>query len=294
MLGAAAMRTKLVLLTFAAGCSAAPIPSAERPAPTSPVATRSITSAPRLRTCFLLREVGGSRTVETGDDCDERHAPASTFKVPHALIALETGARTGPDDFERWDGTNYPFRLWNRNQTLSSAMQASVVWYFQRTAERIGQERMREWLERLAYGNREIGANLVRFWLDGPLAISAREQATFWDRFVRRDLPVNVAHVELVDRLILQKPGEILRAMPTPVDVTWDPATTRVHAKTGSTHAGVEVRWLVGHVDTDAARYVFVSLVTSPDELSNEAIVQAMHGLRDAGLVKPKPSGAAE
>jgi beta-lactamase class D len=292
MLGAAAMRINFGLVIFLAGCSAAPTRTAQPSVPTTASPTRA--SAPRLRSCFLLHEVGGGRAVETGDECDERHAPASTFKVPHALIALETGARTGPEDFERWDGTNYPFPLWNRDQTLSSAMQASVVWYFQRTAERIGRERMSEWLERLGYGNREVGANLVRFWLDGPLAISAREQAAFWERFVRRELPVNSAHADLVDRLILQKPGEILRAMPTPVDVTWDPATTRVYAKTGSTRAGVEVRWLVGHVDTDAARYVFVSLVTSPDELSSEAIIQAMHGLRDAGLVLAKASGAVE
>jgi hypothetical protein len=131
-------------------------------------------------TCFILREVGGPRQIRKGDAaCARRLPPASTFKIPHALIALETGARSGPDDLEQWDGTDRGLAVWNRDQTLGSAIQHSVVWYFQRTATRVGRDQMTKYLARIHYGNAIVGADITRFWLDGSLQITADEQADF-------------------------------------------------------------------------------------------------------------------
>jgi beta-lactamase class D len=255
-------------------------------APREAAAPRA-SSAPT--TCFILREIGGPLRVRKGGDaCARRLPPASTFKIPHALIALETGARTGPDDLERWDAskpTGNP--AWDQDQTLATAIRRSVVWYFQRTAKRIGRERMTEQLARLRYGNQRIGDDITTFWLEGPLLISADEQADFMARFVRRDLAIEPSVVDAVDALLVQRPGTITRAVPVAVDVTWEPPATELYSKTGSTDfAGENVRWLVGHVKTRAKHYAFVSLVTSRQELSIEAITQAMHELRAAGLVR--------
>ena len=47
---------------------------------------------------------------------------------------------------------------------------------------------LQAWLERLDYGNREIGTVVDRFWLDGPLKISAVEQAKFVARLAQGKL----------------------------------------------------------------------------------------------------------
>ncbi|MEQ9124329.1 MAG: class D beta-lactamase, partial [Alphaproteobacteria bacterium] len=39
-----------------------------------------------------------------GSRIDRRFSPASTSKIPHTLLAFETGAVTGPDESFRWDG----------------------------------------------------------------------------------------------------------------------------------------------------------------------------------------------
>lgn len=90
--------------------------------------------------------VGGAR-------CETRYAPASTFKAPHAVIALDVGALSGPEHELPWDGKRRWVSAWNRDHTLASAIRDSVVWYFQRVAPQIGRDRMAAGLAQLDYGN---------------------------------------------------------------------------------------------------------------------------------------------
>ena len=128
-----------------------------------------------------------------GDACDSPLAPASTFKIPHALIALETGVATGPAHLRPWDGQERSIDVWNRDHTLASAIDQSVVWYFQAVARAIGTERMGAWLARFDYGSRTVEP-IDEFWLQGSLTISPREQVAWWHRFMVGDLPVSDAH----------------------------------------------------------------------------------------------------
>ena len=50
---------------------------------------------------------------------------------------------------------------------------------YQELARRIGLERYRVCLARLDFGNRQTGTVVDTFWLDGPLEISAVEEARF-------------------------------------------------------------------------------------------------------------------
>jgi beta-lactamase class D len=246
-------------------------------------------TAPTRRSCFILREIDGPVTVHKGGACGDLFPPASTFKVPHAMIALDSGARSGPDDREKWDGRSRGLAVWDQDQTLATAIEHSAVWYFQRTAEKIGRDRMQGYLSKLGYGNQFIGSDIALFWLDGSLRISADEQARFMERFVRRELPLRRDAMDAVDALLRQKPGTFARATPVDVDVTWDPPQTELFGKTGSVESGSDnVRWAVGHVTSHGKRFVFTSLVVAREELSIEAITQAMHELRDAGLLSRK------
>ena len=65
---------------------------------------------------------------------------------------------------------------------LRDAIKMSNVPIYQELARRIGLERMREGVKKLGYGNMEIGSVVDRFWLAGPLAISAVEQTDFLRR----------------------------------------------------------------------------------------------------------------
>src|SRR3954470_15306619 len=83
--------------------------------------------------CVVVAPLDGPAMVMGGDECGRRTLPASTFKVPHALIALQTHVVTDKT-VVKWDGTNRDYPAWNHDQTLESAIRMSAVWVFQQFA----------------------------------------------------------------------------------------------------------------------------------------------------------------
>ena len=158
----------------------------------APALAKSPTPAVTHPGCFVLMDLEtGSVTRLNADRCAKRLPPASTFKVPHALIALETGVLQDEHEVRKWDGTKQRVESWNQDQTLDTAMRYSALWFFQGTARRIGPERMKDWLGRLKYGNQDSSGDITRFWLGGPLLISGDEQLDFLARLYRDELPVS-------------------------------------------------------------------------------------------------------
>ena len=64
--------------------------------------------------------------------CDEARAatrflPASTFKIPHALFALDAGVVQDEFQIFPWDGVQRPIDAWNRDQFKAPAAAAWMV-----------------------------------------------------------------------------------------------------------------------------------------------------------------------
>jgi beta-lactamase class D len=191
----------------------------------------------------------GERLVMT-DEARARtgHLPGSTFKIPHALIALETGVVADVDkEVIRWDGVPREIEEWNRDHTLRTAMQYSVVPVFQQIANRIGAERMKQFVDAFDYGNRDIGGALDRFWLDGALRISALEQIEFLQRLQREELPVSKRSLRLVkDILTVEKT---------------DDATIRYKTGAVRREGKPSFGWLVGYAERgDAVTFFAMSM----------------------------------
>lgn len=189
----------------------------------------------------MYDEAQGLYIRSDGEAARERVIPASTFKIPNSLIALETGVLADEQEVIPWDGEDRGLESWNRNHTLASAFPASAVWFYQEVARRVGEERMAEWVGRLGYGNGETSGGIDRFWLDGGLRISADEQVEFLRRLNRGELPVSERSARIV--------RDIMRMEET--------GTYTLRGKTGwgmidDVHQG----WLVGWVEkADGVRY---------------------------------------
>ena len=193
---------------------------------------------------------------------DRRFVPASTSKIPHTLIALETGYAQGPDEFFAWDSVEREFDQWNQDQTLATAYARSAVWVYQRIARDLGSKAMGSWLERFGYGNHDIGGpdDLTRYWLDGPLAISAREQVAFLAKLATDELPLAPATLAAGRRIMRADAG---------------PGWT-LYAKTGwGRRAGAaDIGWYVGWVEREAgAPWVFALNLDMPNEALRTARV---------------------
>jgi beta-lactamase class D len=164
---------------------------------------------------FATLDVEADRlTLVNAERANVRFVPASTFKIPNTLIALETRALKDADEVFRYDGRPRAVKAWERDMTLREAIAASNVPVYQELARRIGLARYRVWLDRLDYGNRETGMALERFWLDGPLAISAVEQVRFLGLLAQGLLPASARSQAIVRDIIRieEKGGRVLFA----------------------------------------------------------------------------------
>jgi beta-lactamase class D len=175
----------------------------------------------------------------------EGKLPASTFKIPNSIIALETGVVDDPDkDVFKWDGVTRSIEPWNKDHTLRSAIAVSAVPVYQEIARRVGAERMQKYLDLFDYGNHDIGGGIDQFWLTGNLRIDPIQQIDFVDRLRRGVLPVSKRSQELTrDILTVTKVG----------DATIRAKSGLLGAEAGKPSLG----WMVGWVEKGSQQTVF-------------------------------------
>ncbi len=193
-------------------------------------------------------------------DIAQRHAPWSTFKIPHFLIALETAAVSSSGEVLRWDPKTRPAEsywpdAWKQDQTLGTAFQYSAAWPFQELVPKIGASNYKKWLLRFQFGNAHVPSGRDDFWLGGPLAVSAEEQLAFLSCVAINGCGASVASVRALEEVALQGERGGLRLV----------------AKTGSgpvrprDFAGHFEGWYVGYVKdaNGAATAAFATYVRS-------------------------------
>ena len=147
----------------------------------------------------MLYELNANQTIRYNpEQCAERLLPVSTFKIMIVLIGLETGIIPDENYVIKWDGTQHDNPAWNQDHTLKTAMQYSVVWYYQELARRVGKEKMQHYVDAAGYG--DISGQIDTFWLDGGLRISPYEQIEFLKRLYQSDLPFSQLSMKIVHR----------------------------------------------------------------------------------------------
>lgn len=167
--------------------------------------------------------------------------PASTFKIPHYLIALEEGAAS-VDEVFKWDGEERFVQAWNKDQTYKEAFRNSTVPVFQETARRIGLEKMQSWVDEFNYGNKDISGGIDQFWLSGALRISAFQQIDFIRQLEELALPASEENMKALLEVMILEDGE---------GKLW-------RGKTGwSIDADPDVGWLVGSYACNERTYFY-------------------------------------
>jgi beta-lactamase class D len=158
---------------------------------------------PDKKICFLLVDIksGGVMEKMGGDFCSERQPSCSTFKVPLALAAFDSGVLRDENTEFKWDGTSQVIKAWESDQTALTWMKNSVVWYSQRLTPLIGQARLEKDLADFGYGTHDLSGGLTTAWLTNTpwskdnrkttMFVSPEEQAKFWIRWWKGELPIS-------------------------------------------------------------------------------------------------------
>ncbi|MBH8578391.1 class D beta-lactamase [Nostocaceae cyanobacterium CENA369] len=178
--------------------------------------------------------------------------PASTFKIFNSLAALETGVLPNEVAVLTWDGIQRQIPAWNQDTNIRQAFKNSTVWFYQVLARRIGRERMQKFINQVGYGNRQIGTpeQIDRFWLEGPLQITPKQQIEFLQRLYRKELPFSQRTFDLVQDIMVfeRTPDYVLRG------------------KTGwATSVTPNIGWFVGYLEQNNNAYFFATNIDMRD-----------------------------
>jgi len=204
--------------------------------------------------------------------------PCSTFKIPNSLIALDAGVVT-PQTVFKWDRTPQRVRAWEQDADMRTAFSKSIVWWYQRVAQNVGQAAYQERLKAFDYGNKAPEGPLTTFWIGpaagGRLGISTRQQTEFLRRLYTGRLPVKPESSAFVQSIM--------------VNEVRDGFT--MSGKTGSCPTLADssrwVGWWVGRLKGPSSDYVFAASVETESGnalpgLEVEARVKSVFA--DAGL----------
>jgi beta-lactamase class D len=226
-------------------------------------------------TCVVRVASTGRTLAHRPERAATRMVPASTFKIPISIAALENGVADGAEFAIAWDAKKYPLsdeapESWRQDLTLRSAFANSSEWFYRELVRRIGTDRMSEWTVRLGFGAFENGSGVPagdtgRFWLDGRLRISAIEQVDFIERFVRDELPISAATTSTMRTIMLLD----------------ESGSTRFFGKTGTSARDGEtpLGWLVGFVEHNDETLFFAL------NISHERLLDDFGRARRAAIV---------
>ena len=175
---------------------------------------------------------------------DTEYVPASTFKMLNALIGLQHGKATTNEIF-KWDGKKRSFAAWEKDMTLGEAMQASAVPVYQELARRIGLELMQQEVQRIQFGNQQIGQQVDNFWLVGPLKVTPKQEVQFVSALAREQLAFDPQVQQQVKAMLFLQERKAYR----------------LYVKSGwGMDVEPQVGWLTGWVETPQAEIVAFSL----------------------------------
>lgn len=210
-----------------------------------------------------------------------RAAPDSTYKIYDALFGLEEGIITPEDSFLAWNGENYPLEAWNADQTLPSAMSASVNWYFQSIDRELSSPVIYRYLQQIGYGNETMGDDLSTYWMESSLKISPIEQVELLIRLQNHDLGFSSETVNTVKEAIRLSSAN----------------TGTLYGKTGTGRIdGRDVNgWFIGFVETADNTWFFAARIEADNEASgSNAAKIVMSILSDQNIWQsPTPDSAS-
>ena len=209
-------------------------------------------------------------TVYNKSEVTRRVPPCSTYKIYSALNALEQGIITPEANTIAWDGAAYPFASWNRDQTLRSAMQDSVNWYFNALDQSAGSAQMEDFFTKIGYGDCNFGNDSDGFWNGSGVKISALEQVELLVKLYRNDFGFRDESIAAVrDAILLNEDG--------------------LYGKTGTGRLNDTniAGWFIGFVETHQGTY-FVAVYLHSQNGSDGALAYetASNILKDMNIIE--------
>lgn len=158
--------------------------------------------------CFIVSKNGVALKQE--GDCKTRFAPCSTFKIVLSLIGYDSGILIDEMHPVLPFKKGYPewLEVWKQDQTPTSWIKNSCVWYSQVFTQKLGMEKFQSYITKLQYGNMDLSGDkgknngLTNAWLSSSLEISPEEQLAFLQNLLNNNLPFTQYAHDLTKKIL--------------------------------------------------------------------------------------------
>ena len=187
--------------------------------------------------------------------------PASTFKIPNSIIALETGIIKNDSAIFKWNGEKRRFKRWEEDLTFKKAFQVSCVPCYQEIARKVGVKRMKKYLRKLDYKGMVFDTLTIdNFWLEGKSKFSQMQQIDFLERLYFSKLPISKKTENIMkDIMQIEKTENYI-----------------LSGKTGLSSIEEKYNgWFVGYVETKSNVYFFATNVIPTDGLNVDDFISS-------------------
>jgi bla regulator protein BlaR1 len=211
--------------------------------------------------CIVLYDLKADHfVIYNKDKSTLRVSPDSTIKIYSALLGLERHVITPKNTVMRWNHMIYPYDSWNANQTLSSAMQNSVNWYFQTIDQENGLQALTGFYNKIGYGNCNLSGGVSSYWQESSLLISPVEQVQVLTKFYQNSMNFNTQNVNTIKASIR--------------DSERNGAT--LSGKTGSSVVNGKAGngWFIGYVEKNGNVTFFSTNIQGSDDVSGQKAAQ--------------------
>jgi beta-lactamase class D len=200
--------------------------------------------------CFTAIE--SDKTLVSTGACQERHSPCSTFKIALSLMGFNEKILID-NDHPKW-----PYKpeysagwdVWREDQTPSSWIQMSTVWYSQELTKKMGKTTVDKYISMFRYGNQDMSGGLTQAWLDSSLQISPIEQTQFIQHMIRKQF--KLSHHAYRETKLLLFQGNLGHG--------W-----KIYGKTGSgnkaSSSQLKTGWFVGWVEKNEHQIAFAQFI---------------------------------
>ncbi|MDO4305366.1 MAG: BlaR1 family beta-lactam sensor/signal transducer [Eubacteriales bacterium] len=176
---------------------------------------------------------------------EQQVSPDSTFKIYSGLFALEENIISPDSSLQKWDGTEQAFDSWNHDQTLTTAMQNSVNWYFQDLDSQLGLATLSSYYHKISYGNCDLSGGIAQYWAESSLKISPVEQVILLSDLLENKWDFQEQNIDAVKNSLFIS----------------DTPAGKLYGKTGTGSVnGQNVNgWFIGFIEKDGSIYCFAT-----------------------------------
>ncbi len=160
---------------------------------------------------------------------------------------------------------------WNGDQTLYSAMQDSVSWYFQSIDKQLGLSAIRSFVRDNHYGNQTVRGESSSYWINSSLRISPIEQVEMLKKLYYNDYSFNPEHIEMVKNSLF----------------LLSTADGSLYGKTGTIEYNQQntTGWFIGFLEKENHVYFFATDIHNKNGAAGSTAVQiTLSALSDLAL----------